>query len=76
MNGWTLERRQRQAQLIGSWKPWNQSTGPKTAKGKSAVSKNAEKHGRRSAESIQQMRELRNILATFRGQVNGLLTGA
>lgn len=76
MNGWTVERRQRQAQLIRSWKPWDRSTGPKTAKGKSAVSKNAGKHGQRSAESIQRMRELRDILATFRGQVDGLLTGA
>lgn len=30
MNGWTPERRVRQAELIGNWKPWKRSTGPRT----------------------------------------------
>lgn len=38
---WTLERRQRQAELIRSWKPWEQSTGPKTPEGKKKVANNA-----------------------------------
>ena len=29
-NGWTPERRERQAALIRSWKPWEHSTGPRT----------------------------------------------
>lgn len=28
-NGWTPERTQRQSELIKSWKPWEQSAGPK-----------------------------------------------
>ena len=33
-DGWTPERRARQAQLIQQWKPWEQSTGPQTPDGK------------------------------------------
>ena len=48
MNGWTPERRKRQAQLIRQWKPWKQSTGAKTEKGKARSALNAFKHGFRS----------------------------
>ena len=58
-NGWTLERRQRQAELIRRWKPWNQSTGPSTPEGKARVSLNAWKGGHRA-----QMRELTKELKT------------
>ena len=40
---WTLERRQRQAELIRRWKPWEQSTGPKTPEGKTKVASNAKR---------------------------------
>jgi hypothetical protein len=40
-NGWTLERRQRQAQLIHNWKPWKQSTGAITPQGKETAKMNA-----------------------------------
>ena len=43
MNGWTPERRARQAELIRTWKPWLKSTGPVTAKGKRRAAKNAAK---------------------------------
>ena len=33
-NGWTPERRARQAERIKQWRPWNRSTGPKTTEGK------------------------------------------
>jgi hypothetical protein len=33
-NGWTSERRARQAALILNWKPWEGSCGPKTERGK------------------------------------------
>ena len=33
-NGWSPERRERQAALIQNWKPWECSTGPRTAGGK------------------------------------------
>ena len=45
MNGWTVERRQRQAELIRNWKPWERSTGPRTTEGKERVSRNAYKGG-------------------------------
>ena len=39
-NGWTDERKAKQAALIHSWKPWTKSTGAKTLEGKSICSKN------------------------------------
>jgi hypothetical protein len=39
-NGWTAERRQRQAALIQIWEPWKRSTGPRTIEGKATASKN------------------------------------
>jgi hypothetical protein len=48
-NGWTLERRQRQAEAIRSWSPWAQATGPKTPAGKARSSRNAFKGDRRAA---------------------------
>jgi hypothetical protein len=32
-NGWTPERRKRQAQMIRRWRPWERSTGPRTPEG-------------------------------------------
>ena len=43
-NGWTEERKARQSELIHQWKPWEQSTGPKTVEGKAIVAKNAVKY--------------------------------
>jgi hypothetical protein len=43
-NGWTPERRARQAELFRQWRPWEKSTGPKTEAGKT-VSQNAYKGG-------------------------------
>lgn len=42
-NGWTPERRARQAALIRTWKPWERSTGARTAEGKARSSRNADK---------------------------------
>ena len=50
---WTLERRQRQAELIRQWQPWKHSTGPRTAEGKAASSRNAWQGG-----DMARMREL------------------
>ena len=44
-NGWTTERRKRQAELIRRWQPWLHSTGAKTPEGKAVSSQNAYKHG-------------------------------
>jgi len=57
VNGWTLERRQRQAELIRQWQPWKQSTGPKTSEGKAKASRNAWQGGHRA-----QLRELTRAL--------------
>src|SRR5262245_43852776 len=48
INGWTSERKTRQAELIHNWKPWQRSTGPRTLAGKARVSRNAYKGGVRS----------------------------
>ena len=53
VKGWTLERRQRQAELIRQWQPWKQSTGPRTPEGKAAASRNAFTGG-----DMARMREL------------------
>ena len=42
-NGWTDERRARQAEAIWRWRPWEKSTGPKTDEGKAKASRNAYK---------------------------------
>ena len=42
-NGWTPERRARQAEAIRRWRPWEKSTGPRTAEGKAKASRNAYK---------------------------------
>ena len=41
MSAWTPERRQRQREAIQRWKPWNQSTGPKSPEGKARAARNA-----------------------------------
>ena len=68
-NGWTWERRQRQAELIRNWKPWEQSTGPKTPGGKLRVARNAWRGGHReqlrdlSKEITAELRRSRELLA-------------
>lgn len=42
-NGWTPERRQRQAQIIHQWKPWKNATGAKTKAGKQVSRMNAQR---------------------------------
>jgi hypothetical protein len=59
-NGWTPERRQRQAAAIRQWKPWEQSTGPRTVKGKAVASRNGWKGAMRPV--------LREIAKALRGQ--------
>jgi hypothetical protein len=56
-NGWTPERRARQAELIRKWRPWEKSTGPTTEAGKTAVSQNACKGG-----TWRLLRELSRVL--------------
>ena len=60
-NGWTSQRRARQAELIKNWKPWEKSTGPKTAKGKARVARNANK-----GRTRKWLRELGRLLRAQR----------
>ena len=47
MRHWTPAERQRQAQLIKQWQPWQHSTGARTIEGKAVASRNAFKGGLR-----------------------------
>jgi hypothetical protein len=66
-NGWTPERRARQAELIRGWKPWERSTGPKTTQGKARVSRNAYRGGVRPMlrELAKALRDQRDELDAF-----------
>jgi len=44
---WTAERRQRQAALIPTWRPWQHATGPRTTEGKERSARNAYRGGYR-----------------------------
>ena len=57
VNGWSLERRARQAALIKTWRPWERSTGPTSEAGKAQVAKNAWRGGHRL-----QLRELARLV--------------
>jgi len=57
VNGWTPERRKRQAELIRQWAPWAKSTGPKSQAGKERVARNSWRGGHR-----QQLRELSKMV--------------
>src|SRR5262245_26965803 len=61
-NGWTLQRRARQAALIRRWAPWRRSTGPRTEAGKARCAKNPLKHGFASRATVQQLRRVRHAL--------------
>jgi hypothetical protein len=56
-NGWTLERRRKQAELIRTWQPWVKSTGPRSLEGKERVAANAWRGGHRA-----QLRELTKMV--------------
>lgn len=58
---WTPEQRQQQAERIKTWCPWAQSTGPRTAEGKAAASRNGWKGGHRDV-----LRELARALTSQR----------
>ena len=45
----TAEHRRLRAELIQRWKPWEQSTGPRTGEGKATSSRNGYKGGERAA---------------------------
>ena len=63
-NGWTQERRARQAALIRIWKPWECSTGPRTAAGKARSSSNAD----RPESFNRRLRAIKQEVATLVSQ--------
>lgn len=67
-NGWTPERRARQAEAIRRWKPWAKSTGPRSDEGKARSSRNAYRGGR-----WRELRELSKAMnALLQAQRDGL----
>lgn len=54
---WPPKRKAQQAKNIRKTRPWEHTTGPKTASGKAASSLNALKHGLRS-ETVQMLRKV------------------
>lgn len=61
-NGWTAERKLRQAELIRRWAPWERSTGPKSEEGKARSARNADKPnsmGRQLTELKQLVRAIK-----------------
>lgn len=57
--GWTEERRQKQRERIMHNRPWEKSTGPKTAEGKLRSSLNSLTNGRRTRLSEDFLRLLK-----------------
>ena len=53
----TPEHRALRAKLIGRWRPWEKSTGPKSAEGKAKIARNGYKGGIR-----KKIRELSKVL--------------
>ena len=70
VNGWSLERRAKQAELIKQWMPWKQSTGPRSVEGKERVAKNAWTGGHRA-----EMRELSKIVNSEIRSARDLING-
>jgi hypothetical protein len=68
-NGWTLERRARQAEAIRRWKPWERSTGPRTPDGKAKSQRNGSQPGTRALlrEVSKLLREQRKSLDDWSG---------
>ena len=70
-NGWTPERKARQAELIRTWRPWDKSTGPRSPEGKAKVSSNAYAgaHWKTMRELVKEtnamLREQRQALEPF-----------
>jgi len=69
-NGWTPERRAKQAAAIHRWKPW-QKAGVKTAAGKEISKKNSFKDGARAAKVRRLSKLLSDISTELAEHENG-----
>ena len=67
MRHWTPAERQRQAQLIKQWQPWQHSTGAQTIAGKAITSRNAYKGGER-----QQLKAISQLLRDARRVIDAI----
>ncbi|MGZ8217081.1 hypothetical protein [Methylomagnum sp.] len=69
MRKWTEEERKRQSERIRQWRPWEQSTGPKTGEGKAIASRNADQGGQRPMlrQLSRALREQQRALDEWRG---------
>ncbi len=56
MTAWTPERKARQSALIHSWRPWEQSTGPKTDEGKQEASRNRQRALEKARQEVANAR--------------------
>lgn len=68
MRQWTPAERQRQAELIKQWQPWQHSTGARTPEGKAISSHNAFKGGFR-----QELIELRKLLSKLENDLKEIV---
>ncbi len=70
--GWSPERRATQAEAIRRWKPWERSTGPRTAPGKETASRNAVKSGAydRAAKRLAYVFSLQNQYRRLYNELN------
>lgn len=59
MPRWDEAARKRQAELIRHWQPWEQSTGPKTERGKAIASQNARRTALSDKELVGGLRKMR-----------------
>jgi len=64
-------KRARQSLAIRSWQPWKRSTGPKSDAGKAVVARNAVKHDGRSADTLAELKALRQLLAQCSERLDG-----
>lgn len=70
---WTAAQRQRQREAIQRWKPWSQSTGPRSAEGKAAAARNAYSGNPRDAMR-RAIKELREALRAQRDSLEEVLS--